>query len=269
MKTILLHLLFAAVCSIHAYASPLGSAEITTVVNDVRIYSESESGKGAITGERISGNDDVHTGRRSRAELTFPDQSLTRIGANSIFSFSSSSRDMEIKQGSFLLQVPKNTGGAIIRTATVTAAITGTTTMIEYNPGQWIKFITLEGTAKLKLNQGGGYVDVPAGKMIFMRLNDKKIPLPIMINIQKLVKTSKLLGKDFGKLRPEALELIERTIHDQNQERNQGDITPAGVIHDGATIRKNGARDPNPSSTPLDQRGQGRIIDNDDNPYNN
>lgn len=33
---------------------------------------------------------------------------------------------MEIKQGSFLLQVPKNAGGATIRTSTVTAAITGT-----------------------------------------------------------------------------------------------------------------------------------------------
>ncbi len=241
-------------------AAPLESAEITTAVNDVRVYRGSQSGASASIGQRVGGKDDLHTGRRSRAELKFPDESLTRIGANSIFSFRSGSRDMEIKQGSFLLQVPKNAGGATIRTATVTAAITGTTTMMEYNPGQWIKFITLEGTAKLKLNSGGEYVDVPAGKMIFMRLTDKRIPLPIMINIQKLVGTSNLLGKDFEKLRPEADELVKKTIEEQNQARNDGEVTPAGVINGGPTIRKGGGRDPNSSSVPTAPNSPNIII---------
>jgi hypothetical protein len=257
-------LLFGATCMMHAAAAPLESAEVTIVVNDVRIYRGSDSSKSASVGERVSGKDDLHTGRRSRAELTFPDKSLTRIGANSIFSFSSGSRDMEIKQGSFLLQAPKDAGGATIRTATVTAAITGTTTLMEYNPGQWIKFITLEGTAKLKMNSGGGFVDVPAGKMIFMKLSDKKIPLPIMINIQRLIKTSNLLGNDFRELSPEAVDFIKKTIADQNQARNAGEVTPAGVINDGPTTRKNGGRDPNHSSVPLEQRRGNRIIDGGD-----
>jgi hypothetical protein len=246
-----------------AIGAPLKSAEITTVVNDVRVYRGSGSGAAASVGENVAGTDDLHTGRRSRAELTFPDQSLTRIGANSIFSFSSGNRDMEIKQGSFLLQVPKGAGGATIRTATVTAAITGTTTMMEYNPGQWIKFITLEGTAKLKMNGGGDFVDVPAGKMIFMKIGDKKIPKPIMINIHKLVKTSKLMGKDFKKLRPEAAELVEQTIEEQSQARNDGEVAPAGVILDGPTIREGGGRDPNSSTVPLKQSKSLRDGNND------
>ena len=263
MKTITMNLLIGAAFLMPATGAPLKSAEITTVVNDVRVYRGSESGAAASVGENVTGTDDLHTGRRSRAELTFPDQSLTRIGANSIFSFRSESRDMEIKQGSFLLQVPKGAGGATIRTATVTAAITGTTTMMEYNPGKWIKFITLEGTAKLKLNSGGDFVDVPAGKMIFMRLTDKKIPLPIMINIQKLVKTSKLLGKDFKELRPEAKQLVQQTIEDQARARNEGEVTPAGIINDGPTIREGGGRDPNPSSVLLEPNKGTRVIDHD------
>jgi hypothetical protein len=265
MKTKMISLLLGSACLMSATAAPLGSAEITTVVNDVRIYRGSESAEAATVGVKVSGKDDLHTGRRSRAELTFPDKSITRIGANSIFSFSSGNRDMEIKQGSFLLQVPKDAGGATIRTATVTAAITGTTTMIEFQPGGWIKFITLEGTAKIKMNSDKAFVDVPAGKMIVMKIDDANIPAPIMINLQKLVKTSGLLGNDFNELSPEAMAFIKQIIEDQNQARDQGEVTPAGVINDGPTIRENGGRDPNPSSIPVDQKTRSRGIVYNDN----
>lgn len=235
-----------------AMAEPLKSAKITTAVNDVRVYRGSSTGAAATVGESISGSDDLHTGRRSRAELTFPDQSISRIGSNSIFSFRSGSRDMEIKQGSFLLQVPKDAGGATIRTATVTAAITGTTTMMEYNPGKWIKFITLEGKAKLKMNEGGETIDVEPGQMVFMRTDAKNIPKPIMINIKKLVETSLLTGKDFKELPKQAEELVKQTIEQQKEARNRGEVTPAGVIADGPTLKEDSGRDPNPSSTPLE-----------------
>jgi len=124
-----------------AHAAPLKTANLTKKVNDVRISESSRQAREASVGDRLTGSSTVLTGRQSRAELTFPDQTVTRIGANAAFRFNSGSRDMEIKQGSFLLQVPKNAGGATIRTSTVTAAITGTTTMMEYSPGRWVKFI--------------------------------------------------------------------------------------------------------------------------------
>jgi len=249
MKTMMMFPLIGAAILLPASGAPLRTAEVTTVVNDVRIYRNSTSGETASVGERLAGKDDLHTGRRSRAELTFPDKSLARIGANSIFSFRSGSRDMEIRQGSFLLQVPKDAGGATIRTATVTAAITGTTTMMEYNPGQWFKFITLEGTAKLRLNNGGGFVEVPPGQMVFMRTDDNRIPRPIMINVQKLVRTSNLTGKDFGPLQPGATAMVNETIRKQNDARNQGQIAPAGVIASGPSVREDGGRNPDPATS--------------------
>ena len=259
--------LMGAACLMSAAGAPLKSAVITTAVNDVRVYKGSESGTAATIGQTISGTDDLHTGRRSRAELTFPDQSITRVGANSIFSFSSGNRDMEIKNGSFLLQVPKDAGGATIRTATVTAAITGTTTMMECNPGQWIKFITLEGTAKLKVNGSKDVVEIPPGNMIFMRVGEKKIPKPIMINIQRLVGSSELMGKDFKKLSPEAEALIKQTIASQKKARNKGEVTTAGLFNYGPTLRNRSGRDPNPSSVPL-QRYEYRINPHIDPNYN-
>ena len=249
MKSLIMIPLLGAAMWIPASAAPHRSAEVTTVVNDVRIYRNSSSGVAAGVGDRLAGSDDLHTGRRSRAELMFPDKSMARVGANSIFSFRSGSRDMEIKRGSFLLQVPKDAGGATIRTATVTAAITGTTTMMEYNPGQWIKFITLEGTAKLRLNKGGEAIDVPPGQMVFMRTDDNRIPRPIMINIQKLVRSSKLTGKDFKPLDPDAEALVDATIRGQNDARNNGEIAPAGVIVSGPSIVQGGGRDPDPATS--------------------
>jgi hypothetical protein len=257
MKTLLLPLSFAALL-LPAAAAPLRSAEVTTVINDVRVYRKTTSVSVAKQGDRVTGTDAVHTGRNSRAELRFPDQSVTRIGANSIFSFRSGSRDMEIKQGSFLLQVPKNAGGATIRTATVTAAITGTTTLMECNPGHWIKFITLEGTAKLRHNNGGEFMDIPPGQMIVMRPDDNRVPRPIVVNVGKLVKTSKLLGKNFGPLKEEADALVDQTVQDQKNLRDMGKLVPAGVLIGGPSINRGGGRDPDNSVIPsLPSGGRG------------
>ena len=72
----------------------------------------------------------VRTGIESRAELTFTDQTLARLGANTIFSFDKGTRNLELGGGVMLLRVPKDAGGAQINTAAVTAAITGTTVML-------------------------------------------------------------------------------------------------------------------------------------------
>ena len=169
MKQFIFAIAAVAACG-SAMAAPLKSASVTKVVNDVRISKNSAAAQSATMGQRMTGKSTLLTGRGSRAELTFPDRTVTRIGANSVFRFSSASREMEIERGSFLLNVPKNAGGAKIRTATVTAAITGTTTMMEYSPGQWLKFIVLEGVAKLS-NDNGDTINVPPGQMIIMHPN--------------------------------------------------------------------------------------------------
>lgn len=216
-----------------AHAAPLKSASLTKKVNDVKISESSREARDANLGDKITGSSTVLTGRQSRAELSYADSTITRIGANASFRFNSASRDMEIQQGSFLLQVPKNAGGATIRTSTVTAAITGTTTMMEFSPGQWVKFICLEGTAKLR-NKNGDHVDVPAGKMIVMHPNADKFPRPVIVNIRKMMKTSALTNeKTFGPLRPEAQDAIDATIAQQMGEKREGTLFPGYLLEHG------------------------------------
>jgi len=217
-----------------AHADSLRSAEVTKVVKDVRLYQPSTDGRPANVGDKLTGNASLHTGRQSRTELVFQDNTLTRVGANSIFSFRSGTRDLEIGQGTLLLQVPKNAGGATIRTATVTAAITGTTTMLEYSPNKWFKFLTLEGVAKLSLKGRKGSTDVPAGQMVVMDPNGQTIPAPIIINLAKLVATSRLAGRSkFGPLPQHAENLVNQSIHQQTQERSKGNLLPTYVIVQG------------------------------------
>lgn len=216
-----------------AQAAPLKSANLTKKVNDVRISESSRQAREANVGDRLTGSSTVLTGRQSRAELTFADQTITRIGSNAAFRFNSGSRDLEITQGSFLLQVPKNAGGATIRTSTVTAAITGTTTMMEYSPGLWVKFICLEGTAKLK-NKQGDKVDVPAGKMIVMHPDAAKFPLPVAVNVKKMMKTSALTDKKtFGPLHPAAENAIDDTIAQQTGAKREGTLQPGFLLEHG------------------------------------
>jgi hypothetical protein len=220
-----------------AAAAPLRSAEVTRTLNDVRLSTRADSARPAAVGERITGGTSLLTGRQSRAELTFPDRTITRIGANSIFRFRNGTRDMEIRQGSFLLSVPANSGGATIRTGTVTAAITGTTTMMEYSPGQWVKFITLEGNARLSLRDGGPAVDVPAGQMIVMRPDAAAIPRPVVVNVNKLVKSSNLMMRGgFNELPGEAGELVGNTIREQNALRGEGRLVRTGLVVRGPDV---------------------------------
>jgi hypothetical protein len=125
--------LFSLGCS-PASAALLKQAEVTAVVNDVKIVDPGAGERKAKPQDVIQGGRGVKTGIQSRAELLFQDKTLTRLGANTVFSFNEGSRDMELQRGTMLLQSPKGAGGAKIRTAAVTAAITGTTILLEYTP---------------------------------------------------------------------------------------------------------------------------------------
>jgi hypothetical protein len=76
-------------------------------------------------------NDNVHqgtavqTGVQSLSELTFKDQTITRLGEKTIFSVGEGPRTINLGSGEFLLYAPKKAGGAKLKMGSVTAAITG------------------------------------------------------------------------------------------------------------------------------------------------
>ncbi len=187
-----------ALWSLHPSASsgaPLIEAHVTKIVNEVKLVDPSTRDRRAKLDDVVRDEIALTTGIKSRSELIFQDNTLTRLGPESYFSFKSGTRDMTLQKGTMLLQVPKGLGGAKIHTASVTAAITGTTIMMEYVPDKAIKVLVLEGTMRLSMNgRFGDSLLLTPGKMVIMPPNARRVPDPVTVDLKKVVQTSTLVN---------------------------------------------------------------------------
>ena len=176
-------------------AAPLTEAHVTKIVNEVKLVDPSTGDHNARLNDVVRDEIALTTGIKSRSELTFQDNTLTRLGPESYFSFKGGTREMTLQKGTMLLQVPKGLGGAKIHTASVTAAITGTTIMMEYVPQKAIKVLVLEGTLRLSMNgRFGDSLLLTPGKMVIMPPNARRIPDPVTVDLKKVVQTSTLVN---------------------------------------------------------------------------
>jgi mannose-6-phosphate isomerase-like protein (cupin superfamily) len=216
-------------------AAQLKEARVTEIVKDVKLLPTGSAPRPAAVSDEVRDGTAVRTGVESRSELKFPDQTLARLGANTVFSFNEGTRSLNLQDGAMLLRVPKGAGGAKISSSAVTAAITGTTVMVEAHPvtqkrkNSYYKFIVLEGTARLFLpGQLGESVLVKAGQMIIMPLGGtKKIPEAVDVDIQTIMQTS-LLITGFGPLGSEQLIAFEQTR--QSQQITSGQLVETNLM---------------------------------------
>jgi len=169
----------------------LKEARVTQVVKDVKLVPSRAEPRPATTSDIVRGDTAVRTGVESRAELTFGDLTIARLGANTIFSFNDGTRTVDLKDGAILLRVPKNSGGAKIQTAAVTAAITGTTVIAEYHPKSYAKYLVLEGVMRVYLKKVlGESILLHAGQMIILNPNATRLSEPVDFDLERLLQTS-------------------------------------------------------------------------------
>src|SRR5437763_14260760 len=215
-------------------AAQLKEARVTEVVKDVKLLPTGSVPRPAAVSDEVRDGTAVRTGVESRSELKFPDQTPARLGANTIFSFSEGTRDLNLQDGAMLLRVPKGAGGARISSSAVTAAITATTVMLETHPltkknkNPFYKFIVLEGTARLFLpGHLGESALVKAGQMIIMPLGAKKIPEAADVDIHTIMQSS-LLITGFGPLGSEQLIALEQTR--QSEQKTSGQLSETNLM---------------------------------------
>src|SRR5947207_8174456 len=194
-----LSLLAAIALPLPLLAGPLTEARVTRIINDVKVVDPAHRDRDAKLNDVIRNDLGLTTGIKSRSELLFQDNTLTRLGPESCFSFKTGSRDMTLQKGTMLLQVPKGIGGAKIRTGAVTASITGTTIMIEYQPQKTLKVLVLEGSLRLSNRRFGDSLLLTPGHMVIMPPNAKRIPDPVTVDLKKIVNTSTLVNMGKGK----------------------------------------------------------------------
>ena len=180
---------FLAVTSTNA--APLISARITQIIQDVKLLPSNAAPRPAAVNDDVHQGTAVRTGQDSRTELTFTDKTLTRLGANSVFSFDSGASVFSLGQGSILMQVPPNGSSVKVKTAAVTAAITGGTAI--FGTGPPVKFMVLEGTGTFYPNgHPEETMTLHGGEMVTFTADGHMIG-PTTFNVKLVMESSELI----------------------------------------------------------------------------
>jgi hypothetical protein len=163
------------------------------VIEDVRLLESNASPRAASVNDSVREGTAVRTGTQSRSELTFTDQTLTRLGADTVFKFGAEPRRVDLDNGAVLIYVPKHAGGAKIQTGAATAAITGTTVTVEYDrrPPGLIKYTVFEGSMCIRLH--GESIPLFAGQQLTFSPDATSLPDPVNVDLTKLVGSSPLV----------------------------------------------------------------------------
>jgi hypothetical protein len=175
-------------------ATEFKDAEITTLKNIV----EHDAGQGAApakVSEMIRENSKVTTAAASMAELTFGDSSITRIGANSVFSFQSKERLVKLDKGTALIHATPGNGGATVDCGGVTAAVSGSTFMASRSATGGAVFVLLESSGSLKVTTPGGQTaTILPGQAASTGTGPKSAIQVFDVDVKKVMETTPLVG---------------------------------------------------------------------------
>src|SRR5438094_2096218 len=197
-----------------ANADTLKEARVSQVIQDVRLLEAHAAPHAAAVNDKVIKGSAVRTGTESRAELTFNDLTITRLGANTIFSFTAGARQAELTQGAILLQVRSGAPAVRANTTAVTVAVLGGTAMLSTGPPT--KFMVLEGTGTIyPLGHPEKAVTVHGGEMVVAEHGHIKKPEKFDV---KLVLATSPLITDFAPLTN--LPLILQVVDQQQAEQS-------------------------------------------------
>ena len=208
-------------------ATEFKDAEITTLKNIV----EHDAGQGAAPAkmsEKIGENSKVTTAAASMAELTFGDSSITRIGANSVFSFQSKERLVKLDKGTALIHATPGNGGATVDCGGVTAAVSGSTLMASRSATGGAVFVLLESSGSMKVTTPGGQTAViMPGQAASTGTGAKSAIQVFDVDVKKVMDTTPLV-QGFKKVLPSQAEINVVSEKQQSMIR-EGKIEVLGV----------------------------------------
>ena len=234
-------------------AKDLKQSKVTQVVNEVQIISATDQQKKAAAVNDIFAMPDIlRTGPASRAELVASDETVTRVGADTIFSFDPASRTIDLQQGSLLFHSPHGQGGGSIHTGSATASVLGSTLIVSSTPNGGFKVISLEDQVDIKL-PSGKHQHLDPGQMTFILPGGHLAPI-VLFKIDELTRHS-LLVKGFAHPLP-SLPLIAGEINRQNKLIKSGRLSDTGLLAgDNANCDQVEVLDPNTIQSTSNSKG--------------
>jgi len=197
-----------------ALAAVKKDARVTQVIRSVHLLTSKSGAKPASVNDPVAEGQAVRTGGESRAELTFTDRSITRLGANTVFTYGQGAKVLDLTSGAALIVVPKETGTITVNTAATTAAVTGFVALVESHVTSATKWMIIAGHACVKRRgKGNGEpcVNLNPGDMLIITPGTRGNGTVEKFDIPKAV-GSALLITDFGSLPKWALDDIQEGI---------------------------------------------------------
>jgi hypothetical protein len=223
-------------------------ARVTEVIHDVRLLGAQTAARPAAVNDAVREGTAVRTGTDSRAELTFTDQTLTRLGANTVFSFGGAARTYDLGSGAILMSAPKETGTVKITTAVVTCAVSGFTAILERHSNTWNKFIVLHGDGWFRINGiPGDTCTLHTGQMVVFPPHPTRCPQVLNIDISKLLNGK--LVKGFKGTLPE-LDIILAEIETSPPDGGRVDPTNQDAIDQAMNAHMEPRPEPRPTVIP-------------------
>src|SRR5881275_1367672 len=127
------------------FAAERKHARVTEVIRDVHLLAAQAAARAAAVNDSVNEGTAVRTGADSRAELTFADQTITRLGANTVFSLGAAARTYDLGSGAILVTAPKGVGTVKVSAGVATAAVSGFTGIWESHLKFTNKVLFFEG----------------------------------------------------------------------------------------------------------------------------
>jgi hypothetical protein len=185
------------------FAAEQKQARVTEVIHDVRLLTAKTAGHPAAVNDAVHEGTAVRTGTDSRAELTFTDQTLTRLGANTVFSFGGAARTYDLGSGAILMSAPRESGTVKITTAVATCAVSGFTMISEYHGNTWNKVLMLNGDGYVSLRRNpGDKRHMHSSEILIFRPDATVLPQPQQFDICNVISQGYLVA-GFAKKLPE------------------------------------------------------------------
>jgi hypothetical protein len=216
---------FFACAGVPALAEvPLTESTFTEIIQQANVVSAADkSATPARTNEVFKVPDLVRTGPASRVEMTAPDQTITRVGANTVFTFAPGGRDILLEHGSVLFHAPAGVGGGAIKNHGTAAAVLGTTELGAILPDGSFKILDLEGKVKVTLKNLLS-IELKPGQMVIVSPDGTEFGPVMNFDLGRLL-PHLLLVVGFSEPLSSLL-LIQAAIQAQNQE-----IAGGGLDH--------------------------------------
>ena len=235
IQTVSTYLAAAVLMALSRALAAEPAATVTEKVNIVDHGTTTSAKSPADVGTSIPDGEFLETGPKSRAELTLPSTSITRLGANTVFNYTAESNTVDLESGTILFCKPKQAEPLNIKTAAITAAIVGTTGFVNVHQDakghKIFIFGIVEGHATANVN--GQNITVGDGDCIWFSPGAK--PKPFAYDLPRYVKSSPLLTK-FRKTLPNQ-PYIDAAIGKYNDLKKRGFIQePSNQIIYGGDI---------------------------------